>query len=735
MFRYPGPAPRRLLALLCLLLVMTGAAGSTDAQAPLDRRQAVSQINDLMRQDRRAEALPLCRAYTAAYPDDAAMLYNLACLENTVGDEARAEPAYEAALAAGFSDFELAAADPDLQGSLHSVVVAHNEAELARLAQLADRQALTLEMNTWSEPRELIVHGPRPLADPDRDLPRLRLRWQETFLELELTADRHWADAIAAANRAPWNGGPGLFLSLSVPDGSSDLESANHFLFAFGIEPKGNVGAMFVTSQGHWQLVSELTPKLKNETDDRLRLTATIPWQALMPYNPVVDTPLGLNATLVIPSGPERRRASLVETTDTTNPLARHRRFARLDFQTDSIDTDLFVGRLDDSLSRDHPLELDLVAVSTTAGEAVLSLNFMDQAGRSVLPQGPIKGRITLQKGTNHFTRQADFGSLQAGGYLLQAELVFPSGRSQTWGATVLHLPAGWQDRFEESATMVAQPEQATVRYVLDTITAAVANHRQRRNPGAIVASLMDLDQMLADAAETGTILPAKGSFVLVYPGPRGENRLCRIYLPAGREHVDGVNPILVLEHGVGHEARLAARIGRNYEFGNRKPTLKTGNDDRFPIYLVPELRPQTAGLPADLLAEAEACRRWALAYFQTPGVSLVGVDELGGTVLQMMERAPRELRGLLIFAGGGLNPWPLAQPDFLRRQLGPPPADLPLTWIDFVMETDDAGQAPAILQALQDLGYQVDASRKVRGSLSLTQVADRVVLWAEDLR
>ncbi len=81
------------------------------------------------------------------------------------------------------------------------------------------------------------------------------------------------------------------------------------------------------------------------------------------------------------------------------------------------------------------------------------------------------------------------------------------------------------------------------------------------------------------------------------------------------------------------------------------------------------------------------------------------------------------------------MNPWPQAQPEFIRQQLAPTPVELPLTWIDFKMETDQSGQARDILQALKDLGLQLQDEQSVRGSLNLTQVADRLVLWAEGLR
>lgn len=732
MFRSKPRLHPGLFLLLGLSLWVTVAAGTT----PPSRQQTIRQINSLLHQDRRSEALSLCRQYTKDYPADAQVLYNLACLENTVGDRDRAEAAYVAALRAGFGDFELAATDPDLQGDLHQVIVRLNAAEQERLAALAARQALTLDLGVWSPSRQLIPHDPLAEANPIVvSSPTLRLRWQETGLELEADADSSWAAALAGPGMTPWQGGPGLMLSLSIPDSTSAWESANHFLFSFGLDRSGMGGAMFVASQRKWQPISDLEPKIKSTVGGGIRFSAFIPWTAIMPFDPVVDTPLGINATLVVPTGPARRRASLVETMDTVKPLARRRRFALLNFNTDSISADRFVGKVSESISRTLPLDLDLVAVSTMSGRATLSLNFMDQAGRSVLPGGPLTADLTLEQGTNRLRRQADFSSLRAGAYLLQAKLEFPSGKEEAWGASVLHLPPGWRDTYQEHMALVAHDEQATVNYLWDSITRAVAAHQPRRSPGAIVTTLLELDRMLAAAEENGSILPDKGTMVMVYPGPQGQDRVCRLYLPAGREHADGLNPILILGHGWGLEAQMAARIGRNYEFGDQKPTLKVGEDDRFPVYLVPELQPDRNDPGDNLLAEAAACQSWARDYFHSSGVSLVGVDNLGATALALARQHPRAITALQIYAGSHLEPWPQAQPEFIRRQLGPPVSTAPITWVDFRTATARAGQARAILQALKDLGYPITAEQEALGSPGLTQVADRTVKWAEGLR
>jgi hypothetical protein len=728
----PNRVTRRLLwCLLCLAAVAVALLGGAAAAAvaPDSRAVVAGQINELLRTGRRQEALPLCRGYVAAWPGDGIMAYNLACLENTDGDPDQALTAFATALAAGFSECDRAAADPDLQGPNQTRIAELCAAETARRETLARAQGLVLERDHWSPVRELVVE-PGPGGGPT-SRPRLRLQWQEAGLEIELATDADW-DAVPTKNAtAPWNGGPGLLVSLGAAQDGSVLASDNHFLFAFGREGKSGVGGLYVTTQRRWQRVVELDPVLAATPNGGQRLTANIPWSAISPYDPVVDTPLGLNATLMALDGAERHHASLVPTTDTMDAAAGRRHFAPLSFRTESITSDTFVGRLGASLGGSTPLAMDLVAVSTIPGEATLSLNFMDQAGRSVLPEGPLQGTLPLKKGTNLISRQADFSALKNGGYLVEAELGFPSGAKRTWRAPVLQLAAGWEDQYRARLSYVALSEQATVGYLLEAIVSAVARLEPRRNPGAIVTSLIDLESMLTQAEESGSILPEKGSFVFVYPGPDGHNRLCHMYLPAGRGIADGVNPVVVLSRGGALEGRLAARIGQNYEQGRQLPTLKAGQDDRFPVYLVPEFGSDTQ----DLMAEADACRRWAMVCFRAPAISVVGVDALGWTGLQLASRVPTTLRGVLVFAGRDLDPWPRAQPEFIRSQVGPAPGDLPITWIDFAQETRAAGQGPQILLAIKAAGYRIADEQIVRGSLNLTQIADRIVLWAEGLR
>jgi len=699
------------------------------------RRQ---QINNLIRLDQRSAALHECRVYVQENPRDATMQYNLACLENTEGEIQRAAAAFRAAITSGFAEFEAALTDPDLQGELHQTIDHIIGEERGKLAQLAREKGFHLTYLEWTEVQLLSAREQAPTTTifPDDD-PRLRLQWQDKGLAFELNATTFWEPAVEPNNSPPWQGGPGLMITLGVPEGPEDWDLRNHFIFAFGLEHRSGAGAMFLTSQNSWQRVQELSPKIRVGENGDWLLAGIIPWQTIMPFYPVVDTPLGFNATLYLHTPEGLQSATLLLTNDTLIPQAKQRRMARLDFDIDSLGEDTFLGKLNTSLSSSATgaLEVELVAISSEAGLGRLSLYFVDQGGRSVLPDGAIVGTISLKIGANKIARQADFSSLDTGGYVIQAELTFPSGKKANWSGTVLQLKEGWQATYEERISYVGRSEQGTARYLLAKILASLESHAARRSPGPILTAMFTLDNMLSDAQDSGTILPDRGVFAFVYPGPDGDDRICRMYLPAGRQHADAVNPILVLNPFSGKEGQLAARIGRNYEFGQQKSTLKAGNDDLFPIYLVPEMPITRAGQRIDYLAEADACRRWAQSFFGVHSLGLVGVDQRADAALSLATRLSKAPNGLLIFAGEGIEPWPMAQPAYIREKLGPAPANLPITWISFFHEVRRTGQGREILQALRDLNYDIADFQEVRGGLNLTQVADRIVIWAEGLR
>jgi hypothetical protein len=173
--------------------------------------------------------------------------------------------------------------------------------------------------------------------------------------------------------------------------------------------------------------------------------------------------------------------------------------------------------------------------------------------------------------------------------------------------------------------------------------------------------------------------------------------------------------------------------MARSYEAeGHLTPEKQTTS--RSPIYLVPHPVEQRGDILTRTTAEAEAALEWVRMFFAVPAVSLCGVDDLGGPSLVLAADSQPGLNGLLIMAGGRLNPWPQADDGFLAQRLDGFPGDVPFTWFDFIQESRAQGQGPQLLRVLQEMGHHPEAVTEIRGGLSLTQVADRLVLWAESL-
>ncbi len=710
------------------------ATPTVPAPGGSDRAELAKDIIDLMRQERRNEALPLCRAFTDRFPDDPAMLYNLACLENMTGSPEKAVAAFAEAVAAGFDDFVMAFSDPDLASlKYHPDMIDLAHEHQIRLSQLAAAKAVTLTWQNISSPIPLVADH----ADTTSGAPEIRLTWTPVGLDIELRAAGPWSGLVAPDNLAPWNGGSGLVITLGIPDssGTGDYQTSNHFLFAFGMEKDSAVGAAYLAGQDRWQSITELIPKIRLDDEGNLELRTTILWATILPYNPLVDDQLGFNAALLLKGPGDPQLAALLPDRAAFRPRSAVRRVVPLTFQTASVGEEVFLGKVTNTISGAEPVTFDLVAVSREEGAGWLTIDFLSGPDQSLLPDGQVSGTLDLVQGLNRLTRQADFTALKTGAYVIKALLTFPSGRSLAWGSTVLQLAPGWREELLARINRLNPQERPTALYHLESIDEAVATHHPRRGPETIATTLNELARLLDNADKGGSIFPDKGLFLAVYPGPAGDTRLCHLYLPAGWKIATRLNPVLTLTAVPGMANAIADRMGQNYEQGRRMPTLKAGSDEGFPVFLVPRLGPPANPRPGDLEAEAEACLAWVQNTFNTITVSVAGVDQGAGTALHLAGIHPEAMKAMIIFAGKSLEPWPQADLDFIKRQLTGFPGDLPVSWADFVGETEISGQGPLILKALRELGSDIVEVQEVRGGLNFTQVADRTVRWAEGLR
>jgi len=296
---------------ILVVLLLAALMAASPVSAEMDQQELAAEIIDLMRQERRAEALPLCRTYTDRFPDDAAMLYNLACLENMTGQPEKAVASFARAVDAGFDDFGMAFSDPDLASLKHHPDMIDLSVEhQVRLSQLASSRAETLSWQSVSSPIPL---APEQAVISSSD-PDITLTWTPVGLDIELRAPSLWSGLMGPENRAPWNGGSGLIFTLGVPESENPegYLTSNFFLFAFGLEKNTPVGAVYLSAQDRWQPISELTPKIRQDAYDNLELRATIPWPSILPYNPLVDDRLGYNASMRIAGPGDHITASLL---------------------------------------------------------------------------------------------------------------------------------------------------------------------------------------------------------------------------------------------------------------------------------------------------------------------------------------------------------------------------------------------------------------------------------------
>ncbi len=660
--------------------------------------------------------------------DDPVRMYNQACRLSQAGDQPAALEQLRQAMASGFDDLRFAEMDLDLRDLRnHPDFLTLLMSWSSDKEKQSSRRSIHLESGLWSGPRHLeLVAGGAEVVPPTLDL-----RWQPDGLQFRLSLLGEMARWPTDKTPPPWQGGPGLVVTLAIPDLSSPFESRNHFLLAFGLEKSTPVGAIYSDQLG-WQRVLELDPEIQMSPGQAtLDLTGTIPWQAIQPYHPLVDNRLGINAAVRVPS--TTLQAELFPDPQAFRPGSRARRYAPLTFAPESQTAATLIGKVDTSVNSGAPLELELVTVAPESGPGTLTIDYTDNQGQTLLPEGQLAGAVTLDRGWNRREYSADFSQLRSGLYTVRAKLDFPDQTTQVWSTRILKLDQAWRQSMLTRIATLKSAEQPTASYYLRTLEKALNNLPNRRDPGPIATTFGDLDRLLVRADQTGTLVPDQGTVLLIYPGASGQDRLCTVYLPEGYRERGPVNPVILLGSPFGFEPRLAQRIARSYEFeghlgDDRRATA------RSPIYLIPHASSPGHQTQEQALAESRAAVNWVRTFFDTETFSLCGVDRLGAAALQLGADREFSPQAMLIMAGRELAPWPQAQDTFIREKLAGWPADLSLTWVDFVQETQDQGQGSQLLRVLQSMATDLAPVQKIRGGLSLTQVADRLVLWAESL-
>ncbi len=724
----------------CLLFIALIAFGHSGTLAQPSNgmdssREMIQQINALLRDGDLREALPLIRQYNDQFPGSPSMLYNQACAENSTGNTSGAVAALDRAAQAGFDDFHRAQNDPDLQSlagepGFQALVLEHDLA----MSSVSQNQGISISLDTWSQAHVLLG----PSARPGETLPRIQLKvlWQSVGLAFEISGEIPTSPDPLQANNSPWAGGDAINVTIALPTPDSAWESENAFHFLFGRDNGMPTGALYLPNQKQWQQIEELAPKIgKAGSDEEFQFSFTIPWELLEPVHPLVDRTLGLNVSVRQASTSGPLVHTLMKDPSIFRPNRQWHRYAPLTSDLSNLEGAHLFGRLSHSISVAKPIGLELEVVSPTAGPASLRIDFMDSQGLSVLDESRADMTMELQTGSNSFAWPVDFTALRTGPYAVRATVDYPGGESLTWETPTLHLQPGWIGAVSEYLDHIPAGEKATVALVKETLIKAIPELKNRRNPLAIGKTLRDLLGMADRAERFGSILPEEGPFVMASPGAQGDEQLYSLYFPPGYREAKELLPVLVLNNYRGFEMRMAERMDRFYEYWANAPDPTKRAADTVPVYIFPHLPGEITSVGQDGTEEAARTAQWASDFFAAPEIAVVGIDACLGDALGLANAGPSPLAGMLLVAGRGVRIWPNASQEFLAGKLPAPKGNLPVKWLDFPYETGSNGQAPDILSALKKNKWNVIEPKGVKGALGITQVTDRIILWAENLR
>lgn len=694
-------------------------AAASPATAEADPGTLIRALNDQLVAGQIDSALTICHRYLALYPDDPGMLYNLACLQEVSGQREQALQSLGAAISGGFDDFHQIESDRDLAALVTDPrYVALRSAREAQIATEAAAGALRLVAG------EQLTGIPlrSALAVPGAEAPAagsLDVRFEQGALALDLTLD----DPSFRGGAPPWRGGSGLFVNLIIPDSSDPFASEEFFGFAFGMFQRRTTGAILVAGdagaaaeEDRWQRVAELAPKIRiDEQNGRVHLSALIPWRAVAPYHPLIDSEWGLNVVYQSYRSDGRRwTAALIPDPAVPDAPHRWRRFVPLSLEPGSASDAQLAGRLSDTVVTDGRLDVDLVAWVPAAGTAALTIAVTDADGQSVVSGGSQSDRQRLQAGITRWRQAIDLAALATGSYTVAATLELPHGPAINWQTPVLRLSPGWLTTMQARLGAVPPAEQATVAYRLDAVERALRAHRPRQNPTPLITTVGEIELMLRQAENSGSILPVAGRFVMVYPGPHQEDRLCTLQLPAGHER--GAPLLVVLPAAARTAAILARQIAQQLPPASRLTVA------------VPHLPPVGADA-ASAVAQAAAALTWLNGYFAPEATHLAGVDAGAGTALRLSLAEPGALARVLLIAGGGFAPWPEASGAQLENRLAAQRNSLRYDWIRFGAETG-GGQADAVHAAMTALGFRLGWDESPEGGLSVSQASGRISRW-----
>ena len=705
---------RLRLSLVTVAVLLTAATAATAADQD-DLASLLQRLQDELAAGRHADALVTARRGAELDPGNAALLYNLAGLEQAHGDTAQATAALEQAVAMGFDDLRFADGDEDLGDLRLGAAYARLRARWqAGLAERVDARAIDAVAGAWT--------GPIPLSDRQGGLnpptATARLLVRPDGLDVEVSSD-----AADPGPAPPWLGGTGVIISVALRENPAEGDGRRHAELGYGLVDGLPAGAIRLGRR--WQGVAELSPKFRRDpASGHLRVVLTVPWDACGDLHPLTGDALLVNITLVR-GGDEPGRAALVSDPAAGRADGDWRRGVPLTV-TWPADGDAAVRAAPrQRVIADGALDLSPLAAVAGDGAAAVRLAVRDRRGdlaaerRVDLPAGPGARRTDV-------TWPLD---LPAGSVRLGATLDRASPGADTtpvaWETRLLWLPDGWARDTARRIAGAPALERPSLQYRLDAVTAAVAARHRRDDPSAIGSTVDELEAMLEAVAATGTSLPDAGSYLALAPAtgqaPAGR---CSLALPAGWRDQPDAPLLLLLARAPGAEQRavtLAPRLlAERAAAGAPLPAV---------VMAVPHLGP--GHQPDEALDAAVALVDWLREFTGRRRVLIAGVDLLAATALEASIARPDAVDGVMLLTGLHFAPYPDLDQGRLPARLAGLDAALPVAWIRFPDEWRPGDQTDALRAALADRGVTIAPQVDVAGGLNISQAWSRAMLWA----
>jgi len=699
---------------ILLLLVLLSTPPGARAEPPADLLQKLQAELD---QQQYEMALQTVRQAIGLIPDNHALWYNLAGLEDLHGDRAAAIAAFARAVEFGFDDFRHADQDHDLGGVRSDPTYASLRAAWAAdLAAEAGARSLTLTAGQWSEAF--------PLPDQRGDGPPLetsvRLRMTMTALEFEVHIAEHGLTA-----HPPWRGGSGLLATVMLPATGPGAEGTHHFEFGIGLMDNQPAGSIRLADR--WQRLEELTPKILPQEDPaQVLITFAIPWSLCGSLHPLVDATLGVNLTYVRRDDRAAAgRCSWLHDPAGGRPDRPWRRGVPIRWAWHAGAGPALHAQPAELVVREGEVMLDpLAVVVPDARAATVQLVVRDH--HQALQQ-QVSWQVDGPPG--HRTRQGALALAEApaGSARLGASYVDQAtGKLSTWETELVILPRGWEARTAARIARAPVLEQPSLRHRLAAIEAVLSSRHRRDNPAALGTTVDELMAMLERIDNAGTSLEAGRSYLAVMPTTAGQPSVrCSLYLPDGWTFDEPARLLLLLAVTEGGEQRavsLAPRFlaERTRELEHNPPPI---------VMAVPHL----GELPPTAVDLALISRLipWLQEFTGCGPVHVAGVDLLAASVLELAAEQRSDVAGILMITGLNFVPYPgEAADDLAARTAGLDPG-LQAGWIWFPDEQGRDDQAAALRRGLRQAGLELSPAQAVPGGLNFTQAWTRALNWA----